>query len=177
MISVSINGKILTTKVIDKQIKLKSTVDYRIFGAYYHTPSNDPKAIQNGCPSEPFLIIISDPTDKLHDSCNIIITPSKSIPYENTINLHCLWYHPTEHKFIGIERNHYHLVSVAFDADKAALCITDKYRKVTSTGIQHYFYDPDTDMIVIYKQLMASSKFKNELIFLPVSSQLMLAEK
>ena len=225
MISISnINGKVFVSILINQSMKLRPTVDYRIFGAYYYTQSsiksngNDDhcitkenqhqidknqdiemkdndnngsnKCIKNGFPDDNFLIIISD-TDEAGfrrysngNSLNIILTQKLCIPFENKLNLQCVWYHRGENKFIGIERKHYHLVSLglskALNADekeKSTLFVIDKYQKITGTGIQHYFFDPDNDTIVIYKTLMASSKFRNELIFLPVSSQLMVTPK
>ena len=209
MVTISnINGKVFVSKLIEQRVKLLTIVDYRVFGAYYHTHSHyqstnvrciDEDKIKTqdnnidskisskeqmdgfGFPNKNFLIIISDTDDagfrsRYRDpmqrttSMNLIITQTECISFKNDINLQCLWYHPTMNRLIGIERKQYHLVSVGFDSKENKIFVVNKYHWITGTGIQHYFFDPDTDTIVIYKTLMAASKFKNELVLLPVSS-------
>eukprot|EP01083_Nonionella_stella_P017861 50018_1 len=169
MITISdANGQVFVDRVMEQSLVLPTAVDYRIFGAYYLTQSVQ---LRHGFPFENCLIVVGD--------LNIIITTgveSHCIRFKNDINLRSLWYCSAENRFIGIERNKYHLVSVVLHTEKSELQIMDTYRKIKATGIQHCFYDTDKDVIVIYKQLMASSKFKHEIICLPVSSQLMRPE-
>ena len=196
-----VDGKTLASKLMEKHVKLLSTVDYRVFGAFYHTTSksklqsldqemkdqDNESENKYGFPNEDFLMIISDTNDagfrsRYRDSMqttasmNLIMTQNEYVTFKNDVNLQCLWYHLGMNKFIGIERKSYHLISIGFNTEDSRIFVMDKYRKVASTGLQHYFFDEDMDTIVIYKTLMASSKFKNELIFLPVSSQLMLPD-
>lgn len=161
------DGKCLVviSKVLDIPLRLNTAVDYRIFGAYYHHSKNGSDVIKHGFPNASFLMLVGD--------LNIILTET-SIRFQDKVNLHCLWYYPPERTLIGIERNSYHLVAVGFDAERRELFIQQKYQQIPGTGLRHFFYDSNTDLIAIYRKLMASSKFNHELVLLPVSSQLML---
>ena len=126
---------VITEKVMDEPLRLSTAVDYRVFGAYYHSASNGRGTIQHGFPSHSFLILVGD--------LNIILT-KMSHRFKNNVNLHSLWYFPAERTLIGIEKNSYHLVAVGFNEEKRELFIQQKYQRIEGTGLRHFFYDSNT---------------------------------
>ena len=65
------------------------------------------------------------------------------------------------------------LVEIELNFEQRQLVINEKYAIIQSHGMKHYFYDNETDMMIIYRFLGTCTKFKYQLIMIPVASNLM----